>query len=193
MQESQEALEKRIAALERAVTDGEGEHGTLADSAVTAERVETLEAQLDDVTDRIGELDAATQALRGYVGNIRSVNRDVEQRADAALAKAESLETQQGGQTQGEPEKRSCPRCGRSEPDGTAGADSDRDRAQRETRVWRQETPRETASGRETQIRDGTETARAVAFDEGESHPEQSGPPVETDTGGVMGRVRELL
>ena len=36
---------------------------------------------------------SATQALRGYVGSIRAVNEDVEQRADAALATVERLES----------------------------------------------------------------------------------------------------
>lgn len=198
MQESQEALEKRIAALERTITDGEGEYSALADGAATAERVETLEARLDDLSDQVAELDAATQALRGYVGNIRSVNREVEQRADAALAKVESLESQQGQQTRTGREERSCPRCGRTRADGTdgsGGSDGDQrsDRAHGETRVWRDRKSRETEAGEGTRIRDGTGTARGVAFDaEG---PRQAPPDagVNGETGGVIGRVRDLL
>jgi hypothetical protein len=44
------------------------------------------------VEKRVAELEAATQALRGYVGNVRSVNERVEERADAALARAEELD-----------------------------------------------------------------------------------------------------
>lgn len=207
MQESQEALEKRIAALERTITEGEGEYGALADGAATAERVETLEERLDDLTDQVGELDAATQALRGYVGNIRSVNREVEQRADAALAKVESLDSQQGQQTQTAREERSCPRCGRTRADGTDGTDGpdgtdgsggsngdqSPDRAHGETRVWRDRKPRETEAGQGRQIRDGTETARDVAFDGEGSRQDPPDAGVNGETGGVIGRVRDLL
>jgi len=85
-------LERRVAALERAVTDGEGDAAELADAAVTADRLEDIESTLDDLEDRVAELEAATQALRGYVGNVRSVNREVEDRADLALSRVEELE-----------------------------------------------------------------------------------------------------
>lgn len=85
----EDGLEARLGALERAVT--EGEHADTEFEAI--ERLEDIESRVDELDDRIAELEAATQALRGYVGNIRSVNQEVEQRADAALAKAETLET----------------------------------------------------------------------------------------------------
>lgn len=202
MQESQEALEKRIAALERAITDGEADCGALADRAATAERVDDLEARLDDVTDQVGELDAATQALRGYVGNVRAVNREVERRADAALSKVESLEAQQGGRESGEPAERRCPRCGRGGPDGEgdvsdgSGVETGRRPEDGDERRVSQ-TRTGTTCGREAEqpieVRDGTETARAVTFDEVESPGDHDGASVETGTGGVMGRVRELL
>jgi len=88
----EDALEERVDALERAVTDGDADLSSLAETAAAVERVATVEERLDELQDRLAELEAATQALRGYVGNIRSVNRDVEKRADAALSKAESLE-----------------------------------------------------------------------------------------------------
>ena len=88
-----DALEKRIEALERAITDGEHDLSALATDAEATERLTAVESRLDGLDDRVAELEAATQALRGYVGNIRSVNRDVEKRADTALAKAESLES----------------------------------------------------------------------------------------------------
>jgi len=83
-------LEDRLAALERAVTDGEHDCSALAEGAATADRVTEIEAELGELTDRVAELEAATQALRGYVGNVRSVNADVEERADLALSKAEA-------------------------------------------------------------------------------------------------------
>jgi uncharacterized coiled-coil protein SlyX len=88
-----DTLERRIEALERAVTEGDHDLSALAAEGEQADRLDDLEARLDDLEDRVAELDAATQALRGYVGNVRSVNRDVEKRADAALAKAEALES----------------------------------------------------------------------------------------------------
>lgn len=87
-----DALRERVEALERAVTDGEHDLSAFADDAGAVERLDTLEADVEDLAGRVEELEAATQALRGYVGNIRSVNTEVEQRADAALAKAEALE-----------------------------------------------------------------------------------------------------
>jgi hypothetical protein len=86
-------LEARIEALERAVTEGDHDLSELATEGETRERLAAVEAELGDLADRVAELEAATQALRGYAGNVRAVNRDVEQRADAALAKAESLES----------------------------------------------------------------------------------------------------
>jgi chromosome segregation ATPase len=202
MQESEEALEKRIAALERAITDGEADCGALAEGAVTAERVEALEAQLDDLSDRVGELDAATQALRGYVGNVRSVNREVERRADTALSKVESLETQQAGRASGESTEQRCPHCGRGEPDGEGdmsnGSDADSGR-RREYGGPRRVSQTQAGATKEAEtdqglgVREGTETARTVAFDEEESPSGHDGASVETGTGSVMGRVRELL
>jgi hypothetical protein len=90
-------LEERVAALERAVTDGEGDAPALAEAAVTAERLEDCETTVEDLEDRVAELEAATQALRGYVGNVRSVNREVEERADLALSRVEALSGRTGG------------------------------------------------------------------------------------------------
>jgi len=89
-----DALRERVEALERAVTDGDHDLSAVADEAAALDRLDTLESDVADLADRVEELEAATQALRGYVGNIRSVNTDVEQRADAALAKVEALERQ---------------------------------------------------------------------------------------------------
>jgi len=87
-----DALRERVETLERAVTDGDHDLSAFADEAEAVDRLDTLESRVDAFEDRIEELEAATQALRGYVGNVRSVNADIEQRADAALAKVESLE-----------------------------------------------------------------------------------------------------
>lgn len=129
-------LEDRLAAVERALTDGDHDCSALAEGAANAQRVSDLETDVEELTDRVAELEAATQALRGYVGNIRSVNTDVEQRADLALSKAEAARRavgRSGSGTKGEgredatgstptngddphepgPEKERCERCDR--------------------------------------------------------------------------------
>jgi chromosome segregation ATPase len=87
-----ETLAERLRTVERAVTDGTMEFPEVTELAGLEKRVETVEQRVDDIDERTGELEAATQALRGYVGNIRAVNEDVEQRADAALAATDRLE-----------------------------------------------------------------------------------------------------
>jgi chromosome segregation ATPase len=89
-----ETLDERLRAVERALTDDDSDLTDLRDAAELTREVERLAGRLDDAEERLADLDAATQALRGYVGNVRAVNESVERRADAALAKAESVETQ---------------------------------------------------------------------------------------------------
>ncbi len=72
-----ESVTRRLEALERAVSEEE-----------PLERAD----RLDDVENRVAELEAAVQALRGYVGSVRAVNEEVELRADRALRKAEAVE-----------------------------------------------------------------------------------------------------
>jgi len=80
-------LDERVAALERALTDGH-EFEDLGEAGDLAARVEALDDRIAGLEERIDDLDAAVQAVRGYVGNVRSVNREVERRVDAALAAA---------------------------------------------------------------------------------------------------------
>jgi len=83
-----ERIESRLRAVERAVTGSDARPADAAAGAeATAER-ERLESRLDDLEERVAELEAATQAVRGYAGAIRAVNREVERRADLALARA---------------------------------------------------------------------------------------------------------
>ncbi|MFC7071998.1 hypothetical protein ACFQJ7_03805 [Halovenus rubra] len=88
-----DALTERVEAVERAVTDGEYDLSGLADEGEIRDRVSQLEEQQNELKEQVAELKAATQALRGYVGNIRAVNEEVENRAETALAKVESLES----------------------------------------------------------------------------------------------------
>jgi len=87
-----ETLTERVRTVERAVTDGDHDFPAVDELAELTDRLDRIERRLDDLEERTGELEAATQALRGYVGNVRSVNERVEQRADTALATAERLE-----------------------------------------------------------------------------------------------------
>ncbi|MGM0590900.1 MAG: DUF7310 family coiled-coil domain-containing protein, partial [Halobacteriota archaeon] len=90
-------LGKRLAAVERALTDGESDSEGLADAASFDRRLSNLEATATELSTRVDELDAAVQAVRGFVGGVRAVDADVERRANAALAKAESLEATLAG------------------------------------------------------------------------------------------------
>lgn len=87
-----ETLEDRLAALERALTDENHDLGALAADGEVANRIQTAESDIEDLTERVAELEAATQALRGYVGNVRAVNEEVRERADLALETAERVE-----------------------------------------------------------------------------------------------------
>lgn len=88
------ALEERLTAVERAITDCDQDLTALSEPADVANRLDGLESQVTELEDQLTELEASVQAVRGYVGNVRSVNRDVERRADAAIAKVETLEAQ---------------------------------------------------------------------------------------------------
>ncbi|SFR33470.1 MULTISPECIES: DUF7310 family coiled-coil domain-containing protein [Halorubrum] len=85
---STDRIESRLRAVERAVTGSDARPAdAVADAEATAER-DRLESRLDDLEERVAELEAATQAIRGYAGSVRAVNREVERRADLALARA---------------------------------------------------------------------------------------------------------
>ena len=87
-----ETLSERLRTVERAVTEGDHTFPEVDDIAELTERLEAVEQRLDELDERTTELEGATQALRGYVGNVRSVNERVEGRADTALAATERLE-----------------------------------------------------------------------------------------------------
>lgn len=71
------SIERRLDAVERALSEDE-----------PIERAD----RLDDLESRVVELEAAVQALRGYVGSVRAINEDVESRADRAYRKARAVE-----------------------------------------------------------------------------------------------------
>lgn len=136
-----DALAERVEALERTVADGDFDHEQLPHGEVQ-DRLSTIESQLETIESRLEDLEAGTQALRGYVGNVRAVNDDVEQRAETALAKVEALESslsteQSGGQlsdqtgetpatSENQSDEQRCRSCGRkhdcNEKVGPAGS-----------------------------------------------------------------------
>lgn len=124
---------ERLAAVDDALVDESGERAEAASGSRTGGRVddgresigggvvgeqvsgdevvgddvarsEAVDADVAALADRVAELEAAVQALRGYAGSVRAVNDRVEERADAAVATAEdcrervaALERQVGG------------------------------------------------------------------------------------------------
>jgi uncharacterized coiled-coil protein SlyX len=101
-----DALDDRLRAVERAL-DGSDDrtasvtttpdesstpHRTASRHARDDDRLDELESRLHAVETTVADLEAAVQALRGYAGEVRSVDERVEERADAALAAVETLE-----------------------------------------------------------------------------------------------------
>lgn len=118
-------LDARLSALERAVADGETDLHALDDAATLTTRLDDLESRAGETETRIDELDAAVQSLRGYVGAIRAVNREVERRADAALAVADRLsEAGDGEVTALDPPE--SPDSVETDPAADRSADADR-------------------------------------------------------------------
>lgn len=117
-----DAVEERLRAVERAVTDGDRAPADLSDAAAVEDRVDDLARRTTDLEEQVAELDAAVQALRGYVGNIRAVNDDVERRADAALAKVESLARDGGADRDDAPAHRGSVPTEPVRDDGVAGS-----------------------------------------------------------------------
>ncbi len=65
-------LERRLDAVERAITGDDRAVADLADAAELSDRVETVAERTDDLERRLAELEAAVRALRGYVGHERA-------------------------------------------------------------------------------------------------------------------------
>ncbi len=81
-------LNERLAAVERALTGSDRPVSDVDGIAAAADERDAFADRLDAVEAQIEDLEAATQAVRGYAGAIRAVNREVERRADLALARA---------------------------------------------------------------------------------------------------------
>lgn len=94
---SETDLGERLDAVERAVTDDETDLTAVREAAALAAEFDELETRVAELEASVERLDASVQAVRGYAGNVRAVNREVERRASAALAKAETLESSVDG------------------------------------------------------------------------------------------------
>jgi hypothetical protein len=139
-------LADRLATVERAVTDGDTDLENVVDGAATADRVADLEARVDDLEDEVAEHDAAVQAVRGYVGEIRSINEEVEETAAAAMAKAERAVENEANRTPG------------PDAEGVAGTEAE----------WPAEAEAEWPAGTESERPAGTGDERTPGHD-GES------------------------
>lgn len=115
-------FEARLRAVERALVDGEAP-GSIAEAAELAARVESLEEDLDALADRLLTVEAATCALRGVAGQLEHVNREVERRADAALAAVEALDARGEG-SDGYPPDGSRPSADSRTGRGIVGTDA---------------------------------------------------------------------
>lgn len=114
-------LEARLEAVERALADGDTDLSEVTDAARRSGELDDLRDRIEDLESRVTDLAAGVQAVRGYVGNVRRVNRDVERRADAALAKVEELQRHETDPHTPEPDD------GTGDSDGAGGAASHRD------------------------------------------------------------------
>ena len=89
MPDSDAELERRLAAVERSL-DANGDSDGPSDGAHSD--TDEFEARLAELESRVDELDAAVQAVRGFLGGVSAVNESVERRADAAVAAVERIE-----------------------------------------------------------------------------------------------------
>ncbi|MFB6112279.1 MAG: hypothetical protein ABEJ35_07075 [Halobacteriaceae archaeon] len=109
-----DTLEERLRAVER----------TVADEQTDAE-VPGLEERVSDIERKLQELEAATETLRAYVGDIRARDDHAERRADADLAEIGQYSpeprrqrSRQGPIDTGQPPRRNPERSNSSEADG---------------------------------------------------------------------------
>ncbi|MFA9428297.1 hypothetical protein [Natronorubrum sp. A-ect3] len=87
-----ERLDQRLAAVERVVVDGDVELDGLADLATLTADIDRLETRVEDYEQRLAALEATVDAVSGFVGNVESVDEDVERQAAAAVAAVDRLE-----------------------------------------------------------------------------------------------------
>ncbi|MFC6951701.1 DUF7310 family coiled-coil domain-containing protein [Halorubellus litoreus] len=156
----------RLAAVDDALVDESSEDAGANGSGSGGGRDGApSDAEVAALADRVAELEAAVQALRGYAGSVRAVNDRVEERADAAVATAEdcrervaALERAVDGSTGG---------AGRGGRGSRAGASGDRRTgASGDRRTGASGDQRAGASGDRRPVRDGERGASIGRRDE---------------------------
>lgn len=176
------ALAERIAAVERALAENGGgrtrESGP--EDASLADRVDEATARLDDLGERVDELDAAVQALRGYAGGFRAVNEAVERRADLTLATARGASRAEAADDEGP-----APEGGTPDRE-SAGSAGDADAVERAP----PDQPAVAAAVPPTDDAGSSATPRTAS-----NMPRDSGrdPEREAADGGVLDRLRDAL
>jgi hypothetical protein len=104
-----ESLEKRLSAVERALTNDE-----------TPTQRRDVERRVEDAEERIRELEAATQALRGYVGDVRDRGTQIGGHSDSGLERVQRMEVgpeHLATSRRKSPGRESIQNCGSAEPD----------------------------------------------------------------------------
>jgi polyhydroxyalkanoate synthesis regulator phasin len=175
-----DALDERLRAVERAVADGD------ADAELAQPRDELTE-RVDDLSERVAELDAGLQAVRGYVGEVRSADEAIESRADAALATVERLEERVERL-----ERRDAPSDDADDEAAAAGERDDDGVSEREDADPRDhDGRREHAEERDGPDRNRTDAAPADSHRrrvDRKREPTESRRPTGGDAGGCGGR-----
>jgi hypothetical protein len=163
-------LHERVAALERAVTDGHADDG-LPDAGRMATRVDDIETTVEELDDRMAELDAAVQALRGFAGGVRAVDEEIERRANAAISRVDRLEAELESVAAELP------------AEGASVAESEMDE------------PRDgMVGGRRADARDGTTAGRVgESHGDGDGDGDSDGDSDDTDIGTVTSTRDETL
>ncbi|SFC64721.1 hypothetical protein SAMN05444422_11321 [Halobiforma haloterrestris] len=87
-----ERLERRLAAVERAVVDGDARVDELADLESALAAISDLEERLEEHERRLADLEGRTGSLEGFTGELQAVNEEVERQAAAAVAAVDRLE-----------------------------------------------------------------------------------------------------
>lgn len=121
---SPHTLEERLSAVERAVTDEDVPVASVDDAAALTSRLDAVESRLETLEARIDETDAAVAAVRGYVGEIRHVNEEVERTANAAVAAVDRLDAASGGPPPIATAQTAESRVPASAPDGKTSTES---------------------------------------------------------------------
>ncbi|MDZ7730861.1 MAG: hypothetical protein U5K37_08105 [Natrialbaceae archaeon] len=85
-------LEQRLAAVERAVVDGNGFFGDLTTVAALTDDLDQLTGLQETLEDRIATLEGDVAALRGCLDTLAVEDEEVADRAELALVRVEQLE-----------------------------------------------------------------------------------------------------